>query len=250
MDRNYCTEAVVLKTGRLGDFHKTVTMLSPDAGIIDAVAHGAYKGRSKISSLTDPFCVSEFNLYHNPSRQQWKITGCESRRLNSGIKESLNAVSNASFWTELVLKTHASGADYSTVYRMLTSALSALDGNSLAGAVLSIHFVYRFLMLSGFISDYVSCGRCGRGTGSAEVYFSFTEGCFVCSRCSSEALPGFRRAELDYLDAAMNIELEEAVKKRLELETEIELRNKLVTVLRSVINVPLNTLDFLDYGLE
>ena len=52
MDRNYTTEAVVLKTRRFGDFHKSVTILSPERGIINAVAHGAYKGKSRLSSIT------------------------------------------------------------------------------------------------------------------------------------------------------------------------------------------------------
>ncbi|HAK45562.1 MAG TPA: DNA repair protein RecO [Spirochaeta sp.] len=256
MNRNYTTAAVVLKTRRFGDFHKSVTILSPESGIIDAVAHGAYKGKSRISSITDPYCISEFELYHNPVKDVWKINGCESRVMNSRIRENLNALYNASFWSELILKSHALGADYKTVFLLYTEALSFLDENNTSGMIATVHFLYRFLLGSGFINDFSECGHCGAviGGGAAidngRLYFSPVEGCFLCSSCASGGLPGISYSSAAYLEQSSPLHLAEAAKKRLDIHTEKEIRNMLLAVLRSIMDAPLNTLDYIDYGME
>lgn len=250
MNRNYCTEAVVLKTRRFGDFHKTVTILSPESGIIEAVAHGAYKGKSRISSITDPYCISEFELYHNPTRNVWKINGCESIVLNSRIRENLNAVYNASFWSELILKSHASGADFRTVFEIYTAALSCLDADNKAGRIVTVHFLYRFLLNSGFITDFSECGHCGAETTGRSLYFSSVEGCFLCSNCASAGLPFIKAEAAAYLEESSAFHLAEAVKKRLDIQTEKEILNILLDVLKSIIGTSLNTLEFINYGME
>ncbi len=255
MERNYCTEAVVLKTRRFGDFHKSVTILSPEKGIINAVAHGAYKGRSRISSITDPFCISVFDLYHNPVKDLWKITGCESRALNSRIRENLNAHYNAVFWSELILKSHSLGADFPAAYELFTSAVSCLDRDNTSAAALTLQFLYRFLLNSGFISDFSECGHCGkafdkRGSSDIRLYYSPAEGCFLCSSCASSGLSVFDADTVRYLEESSLINLEEAMKKRLDLTSEINIRNSLLAVVKSIIDAPLNTLDYIDYGME
>ena len=250
MNRNYTTEAVVLKTRRFGDFHKSVTILSPESGILNAVAHGAYKGKSRLSSITDPYCISEFELYHNPVKDVWKITGCESKVMNSRIRENLNAVYNASFWSELVLKSHASGADFSTVFSLYTDALAVLDEDNRCGMPATIHFLYRFLQNSGFITDFSECEHCGRVIDSGYLAFSPSGGGFLCPSCASYGLPRINFTSAVYLEDSSAMRLEEAVKKRLDLQTEKEVRNILLAVLKSIIDTPLNTLDYIDYGME
>ncbi len=250
MNRNYSTEAVVLKTRRFGDFHKAVTILSPDCGIINAVAHGAYKGKSRISSITDPFCVSAFELYHNPVKDVWKINGCESIDLNERIRENLNAHYNASFWSELIIKSYASGADFISVFSLYTSALTGLNADNSAGLSVTLHFLYRFLLNSGFITDFSECGHCGKLIAGEDVYFSPAEGCFLCASCASKGLPVIKGAAAEYLEESSAVHLEEAVKKRLDIQTEKEVRNTLLAVLKTIIDAPLNTLDYIDYGME
>ncbi|MDC7225495.1 MAG: DNA repair protein RecO [Spirochaetales bacterium] len=276
MNRNYTTEAVVLKTRRFGDFHKSVIILSPEFGIIEATAHGAYKGRSRLSSITDPFCVSVFDLYHNPVKDVWKINGCESRVINSRIRENLHAMYNASFWSELILKSHASGADFRNVYPLYTDALDFLEKNNNRGTSATIHFLYRFLINSGFITDFTECGHCGAalgsGAASAEpqarrrdsgaalgsgagsrggtLSFSPVEGCFLCPSCGSTGLPCLSYEDALYLQDSLSLHLAEAAGKRLDLRTEKEIRNMLLAVLKSIIDTPLNTLDYIDYGME
>jgi len=234
----------------MGDFHKTVIILSPEKGILNAVAHGAYKGKSRISSITDPFCVSNFELYHNPVKELWKISNCESIDLNSNIREHLNAVYNASFWSELILKSHASGADYQWSYSILTSALSSLNACPDDGMMITMHFLYRFLIGSGFISDFSSCGHCGREREDSAVYFSPVEGCFLCRSCASSGLPAIDGNSASYLEASLSVHLEEAVEKRLDLRLVKEIRNLLLAIIKSILEVPLNTLDYIDYGME
>ena len=253
MNRNYTTEAVVLKTRRFGDFHKSVTILSPETGIIQAVAHGAYKGKSRLSSITDPYSVSVFELYHNPVKDIWKINGCESIVLNDRIREELNAVYNASFWSEIILKSHASGADFVFIYKLYTSALECLNSDNRNALTLTTLFLYRFLYASGFITDFSECGRCGTEIGAESgrsLSFSPVEGCFLCSSCGTAGLPSIDYTTALDLQQSLDIHLAEAAGKRLDLQTGKRTRNMLLAVLKSIMDAPLNTLDYIDYGLE
>ena len=250
MDRNCQTEAVVLKTRRFGDFHKSVTMLSPEQGIIDAVAHGAYKGKSRMSSITDIFAVSRFDLYYNPTRDSWKINSCESEYLNSGIKENMEALCNASLWSEVVMKSHAAGADYLPVYRLLTSALRLLDSHPDKAVTLTVLFLYGFLMDAGFISDLASCGRCGRDSVNEPVFYSQVENIFICGRCRSAGMPELEAGASEYLQSYSQLKLEEALEKRLDLHLMKKTRDLLIIILKSVIEVPLKTLGFIEYDME
>jgi DNA repair protein RecO (recombination protein O) len=250
MDRNFYTEAVVLKTRRMGDFHKSVIILSPEKGIINAIVHGAYKGKSSMSSITDPFCITGFELYHNPARDLWKVTGCRPVELNYNIRENLNAHYNASFWAEVILKSYASGADFEAVFSVFTEALACLNRNTESALVITLHFLYRFLLGSGFMTDFSSCAHCGRDDAGIDLYFSSAEGCFLCARCSSGGQPVIRADSAYYLESSASLALDEAVKKRLDLQAGKEIRNTLLAVLKSIIEVPLKTLDYIDYGME
>ena len=170
--------------------------------------------------------------------------------MNTRIRENLNAVYNASFWSELILKSHASGAEFADVFSLYTKSLALLDSENSSGLTITNHFLYRFLRSSGFITDFSECDHCGRSIDSGWLSFSPAEGGFLCSSCASAGLPKIQYSSAVYLEESASMLLEEAVGKRLDLQSEKEIRNMMLAVLKSIIDTPLNTLDYIDYGME
>ena len=109
MSRNIRTEAIVLKTGRVGEIHKSVTLLTPELGLVEAIAHGVYKGKGKLGGVSDPFCWSMSYLYYEPVKKNYKITDMECRELFERIRGDLGRYYAASLWAEVVIRSHAGG---------------------------------------------------------------------------------------------------------------------------------------------
>ena len=82
------------------------------------------------------------------------------------------------------------------------------------------------------------------------IYYSAAEGGFLCSSCASGKTVALSYNSAAYLQDSIKIKLEEALRKRLDLQTERNIRNVLLAVLGNILETPLNTLDFIDYGME
>ena len=92
MNRNLKTRALVLKNYRIGDFHKGTVLLTGELGIIHAIAHGAFKGKSRLGNKTEVFNDLIAYLYHNPVKNSYKITDAECKNYFKGMKKDLRKV--------------------------------------------------------------------------------------------------------------------------------------------------------------
>ena len=183
MSRNIRTEAIVLKTGRIGDIHKSVVLLTPELGIIDTIAHGVYKGKGKLAGVTDPFSWSLAYLYFEPVKKTYKITDMECRDLFESVRSDLRRFYAASLWAEVVIRTYAGGEGADRVFDLLNSALHALDGPGDERRT-EIQFLWRFVALAGFQPDLESCAICGRELAEGEtVCYRRSDGDFTSRGC-------------------------------------------------------------------
>ena len=109
--RNSIESAVVLKSARMGEIHRSVTLLTPRRGVVWATAHGAGKAASKLKAAAIPFaCVTAY-LYHDPVRDSFKVTDVEPLDLHGAIRADLGKFFTASLWVEIVLRSHGGGTE-------------------------------------------------------------------------------------------------------------------------------------------
>jgi DNA repair protein RecO (recombination protein O) len=249
MSRNIRTEAIVLKTGRVGEIHKSVTLLTPNLGIIDTIAHGVYKGKGKLASATDPFALSVAYLYFEPVKKNYKITDMECVDLFDGLRADLRCYYAASLWAEIIIRSHGGGEGSDRVFELMKRALGLLSSGADERCV-QIQFLWRFISLSGFLPDIASCAICGRDFEEREpVVYRRTEGDFACEDCmedpSLEAPPdrpllgaGARR----YLIYTEGLDFEEALKIELVQRGKEQLLTLMYQFVQDILEVPLKTL--------
>ena len=48
MERSISTNAIIIRRERFGEFHKGLTLLTSDLGLVSATAYGAYKMQSRL----------------------------------------------------------------------------------------------------------------------------------------------------------------------------------------------------------
>jgi DNA repair protein RecO (recombination protein O) len=244
--RNFRTEGIVLRNNRFGEIHKGVTLLSPEHGIISAVAYGAYAAKGKLRSITNPLCAGTFFLYRDPVKDSVKITDMDCREFFEGIRTAIVKFFTASVWLETILKTF--GGDAEEIFSLLCAGLRLLDSRGEAAATrLLVQFLWRYLLLSGAAPDTRVCALCGRpreASGSL-VYRRGGSG-FFCPACAAgaggELEVSLSAGALNYLAYSRTIPLEKAVEASPETASFLSLKKAILFLTEDFAGGPLNSI--------
>ena len=212
--RNSIESAVVLKSARMGEIHRSVTLLTPQRGVLYATAHGAGKAASKLKAAAIPFaCVTAY-LYHDPVRDSFKVTDVEPLDLHGAIRADLGKFFTASLWVEIVLRSHGGGTEATALHALLVTGLRTLDAAAATqvGAV-SVQVLWRCLQLLGLAPDLQYCAGCGRAMAPEEELHLALNGEGRCRHCATgyvagsvhnraASRPGGSSVSRDYLGSA------------------------------------------------
>ena len=223
MERNQTVSAVVLQTRRCGDLHRSITIFSPELGIVRALAYGARKG--KLAGKIEQFLRGVFYVYENPVRHEFSIVDVQTQSLGEEIRSSLERTFAASFIAETVLRME--GGARQDLFDLVVKSFSALERHVDTTIVL-IQYAWKFIAVAGLMPSLTQCPVCDTSYKERET-LSYHSALHVpcCQRCSDLSQsdspmimgPGFRRyavltADLDF-DDALKIGLSQATASRI-----------------------------------
>ncbi len=181
----YRDEAVVLRTHKLGESDRIVTMLSRDHGQIRAVAKGVRRTASKFGARLEPFMVADVQLYEG--RTLDTITQAEMLgSYGSQIAADYDAYNAASVMVETAEKLTDDGPARQQ-YMLLVGALRSLSRGEHPAGLTRDSYLLRALSLAGWAPNFSECVRCGqpipasRGESTAVVV---QQGGTVCDDCA------------------------------------------------------------------
>lgn len=191
MNRNITVEGITIKANRVGEYHKAVSIVTREAGIIDALLYGAYKGTGRLSGTTEPFRHVSLQLYHNPIKNSNKIVDGELLGMFNGLHNSLAKLYLAYSWAELLLKTECGGAttdpERDAMFQLFGRSLGVLSRAPGRHIVeIGVQFLWRLLGKMGYQVELSECGRCGSPLDGHATYDQ-KEHRLLCSSCT---LPG------------------------------------------------------------
>lgn len=242
--RNFITEAVILRKYKIGEIHKGLTIFTREFGIINIIAHGAYRVNSRFRTVTEVLSHSKFYLYKNPVSDSYKLTDIEPISRYDNIPLKIKKYFIASFWAEIILKSHAGGSGFAEIFDLFTLAMKLLDkAVESKSDLISIQFLIRFLRLNGSMTDISNCNICGRQILEYEdVYYnklSSSIACEDCKKVGSVKLPsGGRR----YLEGTLNMSMEQAVRVDMQYELSIAVKNYVYNAVEKYMDTPLKSL--------
>ena len=189
--RSYKTEAVVLRSFRLGEADRVLHLYTRQGGRIGAVAKGVRKTKSRFGGRLEPLSHVELVLHQGGGELQ-TVTGAELVRSHRESREDPYRLGVGLVGAEAVLRLfpeqEANERAFSAVVRfldLLDSLSPAKRQASLDPLVLS--FQLKLLWLSGYLPHVTSCADCGAETGLAG--YSPKAGGAVCQNCANGALP-------------------------------------------------------------
>ena len=244
MERNIRTEAIILSSRRMGDLHRSVTLLSPDLGLLQAAAFGAQKGKSKLSGWVEPFVSGVFNLYYNPVKQQYKIMDIGTCKFREFLRLDIYAFYLASFWAELIIKTYGGGGEYRDLYNLIMESLDVLsNGAGVDNQNLLVQTIWRFLTIIGYAPELGECPECGKSLANSEtLVFDTGVNAFLCSSCGRYQELAIYQGSRKYLLYTRTLPLQDAVAVNLSGKAMDNLRKVLISLVLHVVGGSLKTL--------
>ncbi|MBB5632243.1 DNA repair protein RecO (recombination protein O) [Cryobacterium mesophilum] len=195
----YRDEAVVLRTHKLGEADRIVTMLSREHGKIRAVAKGVRRTASKFGSRLEPFMVADVQLYEGRSLDI--ITQAESiGSYGAEITEDYASYTAASVMVETADKITDDGGSLQQ-YLLLIGALRSLARREHGASLTLDSYLLRSLSIAGWAPSFVDCAV--TGAPGPHTAFVVQLGGVVADDVAPPGAPRLDPATLDLLAALL-----------------------------------------------
>ncbi|WP_353987954.1 DNA repair protein RecO [Ruicaihuangia caeni] len=155
----YRDEAVVLRTHKLGEADRIVTMLSRRHGKIRAVAKGVRRTASKFGARLEPFMVADVQLYEGRSLDT--VTQAESLA-SYGAEIATDYAGYTAACAIVETADRLSDADSSVQqYLLLVGALRSLSRHERPPGLILDSYLLRALSIAGWAPSFVDCAVTG-----------------------------------------------------------------------------------------
>src|SRR5512139_594725 len=177
----YRDEAVVLRTQKLGEADRIITLLTRDTGRVRAVARGVRRTTSRFGSRLEPFTYVDLQLAEG--RTLDVITQAETlapygSKLGSDYERYTAGTVMLETAERLVVEDKEPALQQ---FLLLVGALRTMCAGERSPAAVLVSFLLRSLSVAGYAPSFEGCARCGlEGPHRA---FSPAAGGMLCSTC-------------------------------------------------------------------
>jgi DNA repair protein RecO (recombination protein O) len=180
----YKTEALVLRTYKLGEADRIVVFLTRDRGKKRGVANGARRPRSRFAGAFEPLTRVGLEYYEREGRELVRI-GFAETQLSPLQAARPDALQHVGYFAELIDEWAQEGDPNERLYRLGTASLEAMAAG-VPTAALARYFEYWLLRLQGVYPPHLACRQCGEALGG-DCAATLQPGAeaFLCEGCVS-----------------------------------------------------------------
>ncbi|MBR5512538.1 MAG: DNA repair protein RecO [Ruminococcus sp.] len=175
-------EGIVLKERTVGEQDKFIDVLTKEKGLIEISVKGARKINGKSASSTQLFAYSK--ICFNENKGRFHLNSAEPIHIFYGLRNSLTAISLASYFADILRFSTVSLTDSGNVLRLFLNTLHFLENGLRSETMLKAVFELRLMAETGFMPDIICCRSCG-SFEPEKIYFSLKDYCFRCCECSA-----------------------------------------------------------------
>ncbi|HLB61977.1 MAG TPA: DNA repair protein RecO [Actinomycetota bacterium] len=176
----YKEQGIVLRTHRLGEADKIVTVMTQGAGKVRAVAKGVRKTTSRFGARLEPFTHVSLLIYRGRGALD-TVTQAEIVAAHRPLRDDLSLFAAGEAMCEAVDKVAEEHERNVRLFLLLLSGMRALETRPADPSAVAESFLLKLLSLSGFHPSLTACAVCG--APNAEL-FSSGQGGAVCSTCA------------------------------------------------------------------
>ena len=177
----YKDEAVVLKTIKLGEADRILTLMTRSHGKVRAVAKGVRKTKSRWGGRLEPFTRVDLMLYKG-RKDLDTITAADILTSFDAVKKDYARLTAAAALADIVDKITPDRERAFSTYALLVGGLQALADDK--GGTVVPAFLVKLLSICGYHPELKFCAGCGDGGRLGG--FSPSLGGVVCEDCYEE----------------------------------------------------------------
>jgi DNA repair protein RecO (recombination protein O) len=177
----YRDDAIVLRTHKLGEADRIVTLLTKHHGKVRAVAKGVRRTSSRIGSRMEPFMLADVQLYEGRNLDivsQVEMREPYARRIAEDYQLFTAATAMVETADKLVDHEREPALQQ---YRLLHGALGALSRREHDPGLVLDSFLLRSLAIAGYAPSFEECAVCA--APGPHRAFAIAEGGAVCENC-------------------------------------------------------------------
>jgi DNA repair protein RecO (recombination protein O) len=191
----YKEQGIVLRSVKLGEADKIVTILTQGSGKVRGVAKGIRKTTSRFGGRLEPFTHVNLMLYRGRGSLD-TITQAEIVASHRHIRDDLSLFAAAETMVEAADKVAEEHERNVPLVVLLLNGLRALDAAPADPTSVAESFLLKLLSLSGFHPALTACAVCG----SADVrLWSSGLGGAVCPSCADAGAGAVSPQALSFL---------------------------------------------------
>lgn len=202
----YRDEAVVLRTHKLGEADRILTLLTKEHGQVRAVAKGVRKTSSKFGARLEPFMVADIQCYEG--RSLHTVNQAETlAAYGAEISADFDSYQAANVMAETAERLTHEGLARSQ-YVLLVGALRALAGHENPTELVRDAYLLRAIGLAGWAPGFGECVRCG--APGQHTALAIQLGGVVCDGCAVAGTPRVNPLTITLLGALLSGDWETA----------------------------------------
>lgn len=195
----YRDQAIVLRTQKLGEADRIVTLLTREHGVKRAVAKGVRRTSSKFGARLEPFMVGDLQLFEG--RNLDTVTQASTLgAYGPVITRDYDRYRAGSVMVETAERLCEGGPDPAQ-YQLLVGALRTLAQAKVPVALARDGYLLRAIAGAGWEPSFDTCVRCGSAHDLAA--FSVQLGGVVCETCRQPGTPAVDQPTLHLLQALL-----------------------------------------------
>lgn len=181
----YRDEGVVLRTQKLGEADRIITVLTRSHGRVRAVGKGVRRTRSKFGARLEPFTHVDLQLYEGRSLdvvQQAETLASYGDEMAGDYGRYTSGTAMLETAERLTAEEREPALQQ---FLLLVGGLRTLAGGSHAPGLVLDAFLLRSLAVAGYAASFDDCARCGRvpDVEVPHVFFNIAAGGVVCAAC-------------------------------------------------------------------
>jgi DNA repair protein RecO (recombination protein O) len=187
----YTSEALILRTYKLGEADRIVVFLTRDRGKKRGVAKGARRPRSRYVGALEPMTRAGVAYFEREQRELVRINYVEPTRSpmsatgRMGADSTLGALGHVGYFAELIDEWAPEAHADERLFRLGSSMVDALAGGTAIDR-LARYFEYWLLRLQGVYPAINACAGCG-GTLREGAVMPPRDHLFICRGCGPSA---------------------------------------------------------------
>lgn len=180
-------EAIVLRTYRLGEADRIVSLFTRPFGKLRATATGAQRTRTRYGGTLEPLSYIRVWFYERENRDLARINSTELVESFFDMQRDYRMQVAAQYLVEIADRFFPERQANDRAFRLLAGTLRAMKHSREVDRPL-VYFDYWLLRLEGFLPDLTRCAGCSRALPHGGYYGPASEGMF-CADCRTALTP-------------------------------------------------------------